>query len=117
MKALILALASSLTLAACDVAYPVAVVGPSGTVYRGSATAQFLEGGFFQASNGANFCQGRYQPRRPGETSTFPVTCSNGLSGVGTARFEDGRSGGGFITMEDGTQWQFIFGRGATVVR
>lgn len=98
---------------ACDVAYPVAVVGPGETIYRGQATAQFLEGGFFQASNGRNVCQGRYLPRSPGETSTFPVTCSNGLSGVGTAIFEDGRSGGGTITMEDGTRWQFIFGRGA----
>ena len=117
MKSLAFVSACLVTLAACDVSYPVAVVGPSGTVYRGSATAQFLEGGFFQASNGANFCQGRYLPRPAGETSTFPVTCSNGLSGVGTARFEDGRSGGGFITMEDGTQWQFIFGRGALGVR
>ena len=117
MKLLPMAAAGLLTLAACDVAYPVAVVGPGNTIYRGSATAQFLEGGFFQASNGANFCQGRYLPRSAGETSTFPVTCSNGLSGVGTARFEDGRSGGGFITMEDGTQWQFIFGRGALSVQ
>lgn len=100
-------------LAACDVAYPVAVVGPGDSIYRGQATAQFLEGGFFQASNGSNVCQGRYLPRAPGETSTFPVNCNNGLSGVGTAVFEDGRSGGGLITMEDGTRWQFIFGRGA----
>ena len=112
-----MAAAGLLTLAACDVAYPVAVVGPGNTIYRGSASAQFLEGGFFQAPNGASFCQGRYLPRSAGETSTFPVTCSNGLSGVGTARFEDGRSGGGFITMEDGTQWQFIFGRGALSVQ
>lgn len=112
----ITAIAALAALAACDVAYPVAVVGPSDTIYRGQATAQFLEGGYFQVSNGRNFCQGRYLPRSPGETSTFPVTCSNGLSGVGTAVFEDGRSGGGVITMEDGTRWQFIFGRGATAL-
>jgi hypothetical protein len=114
MRNRILALGlATIGLTACDVTYPVAVVGPGDTVYRGNATARFLEGGFFQASNGANFCQGRYAPQSPGETSTFPVTCSNGLSGIGTAVFENGDSGGGTITMEDGTRWQFIFGRGA----
>ena len=61
-------------------------------------------------------CRGVYRPVSAGETSTFPVTCSNGLSGVGTARFEDGLSGGGFITMQEGSQWQFIFGRKALQV-
>ncbi len=101
------------TLAACDVSYPVAVVGPGDTVFRGYATALFLEGGTFQATNGTTRCSGVYRPVGIGETSTFPVNCSNGLSGVGAAKFETGWSGGGFITMQDGTQWQFIFGRGA----
>ena len=100
-------------LGACDITYPVAVVGPGDTVFRGHATALFLEGGHFQASNGATVCNGQYQPVAKGETSTFPVRCSNGLSGVGTAIFQDSRSGGGVITMQDGTRWQFIFGRGA----
>ena len=102
-----------ITLAACDAAYPVAVVGPGGSVFRGQATALFLEGGQFQATNGAIVCNGTYLPAGAGETSTFPVRCSNGLSGVGTAVFQGGRSGGGLITMQDGSQWQFIFGRGA----
>ena len=102
--------------AACDVTYPVAVIGPSNSVFRGQATSAFLEGGTFQASNGNVTCRGVYTPVQAGETSTFPVNCSNGLSGVGTARFEDGLSGGGFITMQDGSQWQFIFGRGALQV-
>lgn len=110
----LLALGAALIgLAACDVTYPVAVVGPGDTVFRGSATARFLEGGFFQATNGATVCRGQYAPQSAGETSTFPVNCSNGLSGIGTAVFENGDSGGGTITMQDGTRWQFIFGRGA----
>jgi hypothetical protein len=100
-------------LAACDVTYPVAVVGPGATVYRGTATAQFLEGGWFQVGNGSNTCRGQYVPSSPGQVVTFPVTCSNGLSGIGTATFQDGRSGGGEITMQDGTAWRFIFGPGA----
>ena len=102
--------------AACDVTYPVAVVGPGNSVFRGTATAAFLEGGTFRATNGTISCRGTYLPVPAGETSTFPVNCSNGLSGVGTAVFQDGLSGGGFITMQDGSQWQFIFGRGALQV-
>lgn len=100
-------------LAACDTHYPVAVVGPGNTIFRGQASALFLDGGYFQATNGTTACSGRYTPTAAGQTTSFPVTCTNGLRGVGTAAFEDGRSGGGFITMQDGSQWQFIFGRGA----
>lgn len=100
-------------LAACDVTYPVAVVGPGNTVYRGTATAEFLEGGWFQATNGTNSCTGQYLPASAGDTVTFPVTCTNGLTGIGTAIFQDGRRGGGTITMQDGTEWRFIFGAGA----
>lgn len=100
-------------LAGCDVAYPVAVVGPGATVYRGTAAAEFLEGGWFQVTNGSNNCRGTYRPSSAGETVTFPVSCSNGLTGIGTARFEDGTSGGGEIVMQDGSRWTFIFGNGA----
>ncbi|MBT8410686.1 MAG: hypothetical protein KJP02_02670 [Octadecabacter sp.] len=102
-------------LAACDVAtHPVAVVGPSETVYRGTATATLLEGGWFQVSGaGGNTCQGRYSPGTAGATVTFPVTCTNGLTGIGTATYQSALEGGGQITMQDGTQWQFIFGRRA----
>lgn len=101
-------------LAACDVAtHPVAVVGPSSTVYRGTATATLFEGGWFQVTNGGNTCRGQYMPGVAGSTVTFPVQCTNGLSGIGTATYQSALQGGGMITMQDGTQWQFIFGRGA----
>ena len=101
-------------LAACDVVtHPVAVVGPSNTIYRGTATATLFEGGWFQVSNGPNTCQGRYSPGTAGSTVTFPVRCSNGLSGIGTATYQSSLQGGGQIVMKDGTQWQFIFGRSA----
>jgi hypothetical protein len=101
-------------LAACDVAtHPVAVIGPSNTIYRGTATATLFEGGWFQVSNGPNTCQGRYSPGTTGSTVTFPVRCTSGLSGIGTATYQSGLQGGGQIVMQDGTQWQFIFGRGA----
>lgn len=101
-------------LAACDVAtHPVAVVGPNDTVYRGTATATLFEGGWFQVSNGPNTCRGQFQPGTTGSVVTFPVNCTNGLSGIGTATYQNGLTGGGQITMQDGTMWQFIFGRAA----
>lgn len=117
MKQSIYAMAISvLGLSACDVSHPVAVVGPANTVYRGTATATFLEGGWFQVSNGATSCSGRYTPASETRKVTFPVKCSNGLTGVGTAQYETPRAGGGEIVMQDGSRWQFIFGRGALAV-
>ncbi|MEL6959244.1 MAG: hypothetical protein AAGL89_09875 [Pseudomonadota bacterium] len=114
MKYTALALIGAVSVTACDVVtHPVAVVGPSNTIYRGTATATLLEGGWFQATNGANFCQGRYSPGSAGDVVTFPVNCSNGLSGIGTATYQSGLEGGGQIVMQDGTEWQFIFGRRA----
>lgn len=107
---------STIGLTACDVSHPVAVVGPSNTVYRGTATATFLEGGWFQVNNGGNTCSGRYTPASETRKVTFPVTCSNGLTGIGTAQYETPRAGGGEIIMQDGSRWRFIFGRGALAV-
>lgn len=111
-----IAAASLAVVAACDVSHPVAVVGPDNTVFRGAATASFLESGWFQASNGNTNCQGRFRPVAQAGTVTFPVTCSNGLSGVGSATYETPRAGGGEVVMSDGTRWKFIFGRGALAV-
>lgn len=103
-------------LAACDVSHPVAVVGPKNTVFRGTATATFLEGGWFQVNNGSTTCQGRYRPASETRTVTFPVTCTNGMTGVGSATYETPRAGGGEIVMQDGSRWRFIFGRAALAV-
>ena len=111
MKSLItLVSLAVLGLSACDITHPVAVVGPAETVYRGTATATFLEGGWFQVSNGANTCRGRYAPATENQMVTFPVSCTNGLTGIGKATYEGPRAGGGQIVMQDGTRWQFIFG-------
>lgn len=117
MKAIISALAISVTvLGACDITHPVAVVGPSDTVFRGTATATLLEGGWFQASNGKTSCSGRYTPTPKAKEVTFPVRCTNGLTGIGTANFENPSAGGGEILMRDGTEWRFIFGQQALLV-
>jgi len=112
-----LTLAGAAFVAGCDVAtYPVAVVGPAETVYRGTATATLLEGGWFQVVGGNNTCRGQFTPTSAGGSVTFPVSCSNGLTGIGSATYTSGIEGGGHITMQDGTRWQFIFGRRALQV-
>lgn len=105
-----------LCVAACDVAYPVAVIGENGTTFRGAATDTFLQGGSFQATNGTTVCAGTYDKFKDISTVSFPVTCSNGLRGIGTAFFERHDSGSGFVTMQDGSKWQFLFGRGARAI-
>ncbi|WP_299552440.1 hypothetical protein [uncultured Tateyamaria sp.] len=100
-------------LSACDVAYPVTVIGDNGMTFRGSATDTFLHGGSFQATNGTAVCTGTYDKFADISTVSFPVVCNNGLRGVGTAYFQSPTAGSGFVTMTDGSQWQFIFGRGA----
>ena len=107
---------STLALAACDVTHPVAVVGPSDTVFRGRATATFFEGGWFQALNGKTSCSRRYAPSPEVKQVTFPVRCTIELTGIGTATFENPRAGGGEILMRDGTRWCFIVGQNALLV-
>jgi len=104
------------TLSACDVAYPVTVIGDQGMTFRGSATDTFLHGGSFQATNGSAVCTGTYDKFADISTVSFPVVCNNGLRGVGTAYFQSPTSGSGFVTMTDGSRWQFIFGRGALAI-
>lgn len=106
--------ATGLTLTACDVAYPVTVIGEQGMTFRGSATNTFLEGGSFHATNGKSVCVGQYQQHNDVKSVSFPITCNNGLTGIGTAHFSDARNGSGYVTMSDGSRWQFIFGKGAT---
>ena len=102
-----------LAMAACDTAYPVTVIGENGMTFRGSATNTFLYGGSFQATNGQAVCVGTYDKFADISTVSFPIQCNNGLSGIGTAFFQSETAGSGFVTMSDGSRWQFLFGRGA----
>lgn len=101
-----------LGLAACDVTHPVAVVG-NGMVFRGTATTSVLEGGWFQATNGSITCQGRYTPTPERREISFPVKCTNGMTGIGKATYTTPSQGGGEVVMADGSRWQFLFGRRA----
>ena len=105
-----------LVISACDTAYPVTVIGEDGTTFRGAATNTFLHGGSFQATNGNATCTGTYDKFVDIETVSFPVVCNNGLRGIGTAFFQSETAGSGFVTISDGSKWQFIFGRGALAI-
>ncbi|WP_299366856.1 hypothetical protein [uncultured Tateyamaria sp.] len=102
--------------AACDLAYPVTVIGENGMTFRGSATDTFLHGGSFHATNGTAVCSGTYDKFADISSVSFPVVCNNGLRGVGTAVFQSASTGSGFVTMSDGSRWQFIFGQGALAI-
>lgn len=108
-----LAVAGLLALSACDTAYPVTVIGENGMTFRGSATNTFLHGGSFHATNGNAFCTGTYDKFAEINKVSFPVVCNTGLRGIGTAFFESETRGSGFVTMTDGSRWQFIFGQAA----
>lgn len=111
----IFAVVALLPLAGCaDITAPVAVIGPSGDIYRGTATASWSGEGTFEASRGKVRCAGTYDPFNPSPTISFQVQCSNGLKGIGTAiREANGIAGAGNIRMSDGTDWRFVFGRAA----
>lgn len=108
--------AGLLAISACDTAYPVTVIGEDGMTFRGSATNTFLYGGSFQATNGNAVCTGTYDKFADISTVSFPVVCNTGLRGIGTAFFQSETAGSGFVTMSDGSKWQFIFGRGALAI-
>lgn len=106
---------SALFLSACsDITLPVAVIGPNGDVYRGTTTARLTGEGTFEASKGNVRCAGTYDSLSTSPTISFPVQCSNGLKGLGTAvREASGMAGSGNIRMSDGTDWRFVFGKAA----
>lgn len=102
-------------LAACsDITLPVAVIGPTGHILRGTATARLSGDGSFEASDGKLRCAGTYDALSTSPTISFPVQCSNGLKGLGTAiRESSGLAGSGSIRMSNGTDWRFVFGKAA----
>lgn len=114
MKKVIAALCF-LPLTACsDITLPVAVIGPTGHVLRGTATAHMTGEGSFEASDGKIRCLGTYDALSTSITISFPVQCTNGLKGLGTAvRESSGLAGSGNIRMSDGTDWRFVFGKAA----
>lgn len=107
-----------LGLAACSgITQPVAVIGERGEILKGSATASLQTGGSFQVSNGLLSCSGNYDAFSSSLTVSFPVVCSDGRKGLGTAtRDASGLTGSGTIRLNDGSSWTFVFGPAANIM-
>ena len=102
-----------LLITGCDITQPVAVIGDNGEIFKGTATGS-LSGSSFKASNGRVSCAGTYDGTSPSNTVSFPVICSDGRKGLGTAtRDASGITGSGTIRMNDGSDWTFVFGPAA----
>ncbi len=107
--------ALTLALAGCAVTEPVAVVskGIPGGIMRGTTTA-LLSGGSFSVSNGSRTCGGDYNDLDTSPTISIPVLCSDRRNGIIIAtRDNNGMSGGGHFTLNDGTTGDFMFGGAA----
>ena len=107
-------LALGIGLTGCSTTQPVAIIGQKGEVLKGSTTASLFTGGSFEASGGGITCAGNYDAYTYSRTVSFKVTCSDGRKGLGTAvRDASGQSGSGTIRMNDGSDWNFVFGPAA----
>jgi hypothetical protein len=81
---------------------------------RGTSTANWNGEGSFNVSNGKLKCGGTYNSTDQSPTITTPVLCNDGRKGIVIAtRDNSGTSGGGTLTLNDGTTGSFIFGTAA----
>lgn len=112
------ALVVTLLVAGCgDITQPVAAIGENGEIYRGAVTASMANGGSFIVSRGNTRCSGNYDAFTASQTVSFPVVCTDGRRGLGTAiRDASGVTGSGTIRMNDGSNWTFVFGPSAAMM-
>jgi hypothetical protein len=110
----LIALGVALSLVGCAVTEPVVIIGKNGDTLRGTATASFTGGGSFRATDGRITCTGTYDALSMSVSISMQVLCSDGRKGfVIATREANGRDGHGTVTLNDGSQWQFVFGAAA----
>jgi hypothetical protein len=83
-----------------------------GEIMRGTNTLG-LTSGSFSVTDGKVTCAGSYNALNQSATITMPVTCTDGRTGIVTATRDSAMSGGGTVTLSDGTSGRFIFGEAA----
>jgi hypothetical protein len=99
--------------ASSAVSQPVVVIGPSGLTLRGTATGS-IRGIRFTATNGTLTCGGSYDGWIASPTITTQVLCSDGRKGIVIAtRERSGIAGHGTVSLDDGSEWTFMFGQAA----
>jgi hypothetical protein len=103
----------SLVVLSCSTTIPVAVIGQHGEIMRGTNTFN-LASATFTVTDGKITCSGSYNPLNQSRTITTTVTCTDGRTGILTATRDSATSGGGTVTLSDGTSGRFIFGDAAS---
>jgi hypothetical protein len=111
-NALLLTLAfGSAGCATTPITVPVAVI-TGGHILRGENTAS-LSSASFSVTDGKLTCVGSYDPLNTSRTITVAVTCNDGRTGIAIATRDSPISGGGKVTLSDGSEGTFIFGDAA----
>jgi len=96
----------------CATTIPVAVITHDGHILRGENSVS-LSSGTFSVTDGKLTCVGSYNPLNESRTITVTVTCNDGRTGIAIATRDSALSGGGKVTLSDGSEGTFIFGEGA----
>ncbi len=91
---------------------PVAVIF-KGHVLRGENTASLSEA-TFSVTDGKLACSGSYNPLNTSATISIAVTCNDGRTGIAIATRDSPVSGGGRVTLSDGSEGTFLYGSAAS---
>ncbi len=112
MKVKFAALACACALSGCATTIPVAVITRDGRILRGENHAS-LTSGSFMVTDGKLTCTGSYNPLNTSHTITVSLVCNDGRTGIAIATRDTATSGGGKVTLSDGSEGTFIFGHAA----
>jgi hypothetical protein len=107
------AISVSFVIIGCANTIPVAVIGQHGEIMRGTNTFS-LTSATFSVTDGKVTCSGSYNPLNESRTITTTVNCTDARTGIVTATRDSPTSGGGVVTLSDGTSRRFIFGDAAS---
>lgn len=106
------ACAIAFSLIGCATTIPVAVITRDGHILRGENTVS-MASGTFSVTDGKLSCSGSYNPLNESRTITVTVICNDGRTGIAIATRDSALSGGGKVTLSDGSEGTFIFGDAA----
>ena len=98
--------------ASCSMTVPVAVISSKGQILRGENTVS-LAGGSFSVTDGKLTCAGSYDAFNHSQTIIVTLVCNDGRTGIAIATRDGPTSGGGKVTLSDGTDGTFIYGEAA----
>lgn len=109
---------STISLVACsDITVPVAAIGQTGAIMKGTATARLDGDGEIIVSGPYGKCTGNYNSLDYSLTIPISLLCEDGTTALGSAtRTANGLSGAGTMRDSKGREWQFVFGQNAAAL-